>query len=190
MTETPAKHSNIHTAAEVVRSGGVIAYPTEAVWGLGCDPWNQSAVKKILTIKRRPVEKGLILVASDQKQLEPLLSSLTDEQRERLNQSWPGPVTWLIPDSEKWVPEWVRGEHSSVAVRVSSHPVVRELCEKWGKPLVSTSANRAGEEALREQQAVTSLLGDEVDIVVTGKTGESSSPSRICDLVTGQVLRQ
>ena len=180
---------SVEAAASIVRDGGVIAYPTEAVWGLGSDPWHQKAVEKILEIKRRPVEKGLILVASRQEQIAPLLDNLSREQRELLNGSWPGPVTWLIPDPHKWVPEWVRGEHSSVAVRVSAHPVVRDLCESWGKPLVSTSANRAGQDPLVEQVAVEAELGAELDGIVEGQTGDSTSPSRICDLVTGQILR-
>ena len=181
--------NNLDAAAAVVRDGGVIAYPTEAVWGLGCDPWNREAVDRILTIKRRPVEKGLILVAASEDQVMPLLESLSDQQRTLLKDNWPGPVTFLIPDLQGWTPEWIRGQHSSVAVRVSDHPLVKELCELWGKPLVSTSANRAGEEALREQSEVYSQLGNELDLVVDGNVGIQASPSRICDLVSGQVLR-
>ncbi len=178
-----------HAAARIISDGGVIAYPTEAVWGLGCDPWNQVAVERILTIKRRPVDKGLILVAADENQIAPLLDSLNSEQRQLLRDRWPGPVTFLIPDPLGWTPEWIRGQHSSVAVRVSAHPLVHALCEQWGKPLVSTSANRAGQEALRVQDEVAVLLGDEVDMLVSGATGASLSPSTICDLKTGNVLR-
>ena len=176
-------------AAAAVSGGGVIAYPTEAVWGLGCDPWNKDAVERILTIKRRPVEKGLILVAADKSQLAPLLEPLTKEQHQLLDETWPGPVTWLIPDANKWIPEWVRGQHASVAVRVSAHPVVQALCKSWGKPLVSTSANRAGEPAHTTHLGVSAEMGEEVDMVVAGQTGEQTSPSRICDLVSGKVLR-
>ena len=176
-------------AAAAIAGGGVIAYPTEAVWGLGCDPWNRSAVERILEIKRRPVEKGLILVAANKQQIAPLLESLTHQQLQQLDESWPGPVTWLIPDTQSWVPEWVRGQHSSVAVRISAHPVVQALCESWGKPLVSTSANRAGEPAHTTHMGVSSEMGEEVDMVVAGQTGEQTSPSRICDLVSGKVLR-
>ncbi|MTI14191.1 threonylcarbamoyl-AMP synthase [Sansalvadorimonas verongulae] len=181
--------ASVEAVCSVIRGGGVIAYPTEAVWGLGCDPWNQKAVERILEIKRRPVEKGLILAASDQEQIAPLLEGLSQKQKKLLDDSWPGPVTWLIPDPNQWVPDWVRGQHNSVAVRVSAHPVVRELCESWGKPLVSTSANRAGEDALVEQVDVVAQLGDELDCIIEGKTGDSTAPSRICDLVTGHILR-
>ena len=177
------------TVKSVLAGGGVITYPTEAVWGLGCNPWDQGAVQRILLIKRRPEQKGLILVAASQEQLAPLLEPLTEDQRRLLNQTWPGPVTWLIPDPNNWVPRWVRGQHTSVAVRVSAHPVVQELCHAWGKPLVSTSANRAGEPAHTTLMGVDAELGSEVDMVIKGETGPQASPSQIRDLLSGQVLR-
>ncbi len=183
------KDHNSADAAKVIGEGGVIAYPTEAVWGLGCDPWNQTAVQRILAIKGRPVDKGLILVASSMEQLSPLLTPLTDAQKQTLADHWPGPFTFLIPDPHQWAPAWIRGVHSSVAVRVSNHPLVRELCEAWGKPLVSTSANRAGEQALRSYKDVLAQLGAEVTCVVPGEVDETASPSRICDLINGAVLR-
>ena len=181
---------DVIVAAEAVAAGGVLAYPTEAVWGLGCDPWNREAVQQILTIKRRPMEKGLIMVAADESAIAPLLKHLTPEQIKRMRQTWPGPVTWVIPDSQGWAPEWVRGSHSSIAVRISRHPVVQALCQSWDKPLISTSANRAGEEPLRSQGDVEALLGDEVDFIVPGTVGDlESEPSRIFDLVSGKQLR-
>ena len=181
--------NDIALATQVMRDGGVIAYPTEAVWGLGCDPWQHAAVERILTIKGRSVSKGLILVASRMAQLQPLLAPLSAEQQQVLASHWPGPFTFLIPDPDQWAPAWVRGEHDSVAVRVSAHPVVRELCECLGKPLVSTSANRSGAGALRCYADVIDELGSELDAVVDGDVDENASPSRICDLVSGRILR-
>ena len=181
--------NDIALATQVMRDGGVIAYPTEAVWGLGCDPWQHAAVERILTIKGRSVSKGLILVASRMAQLQPLLAPLSAEQQQVLASHWPGPFTFLIPDPGQWAPAWVRGEHDSVAVRVSAHPVVRELCECLGKPLVSTSANRSGAGALRCCADVIDELGSELDAVVDGDVDENASPSRICDLVSGRILR-
>ncbi|ENY6666857.1 L-threonylcarbamoyladenylate synthase, partial [Pseudomonas aeruginosa] len=129
-------------AARVVREGGVIAYPTEAVWGLGCDPWNEDAVYRLLALKARPVEKGLIVVAANIHQLDFLLEDLPDVWLDRLAGTWPGPNTWLVPHQER-LPEWVTGVHDSVAVRVTDHPLVQELCHLTG-PLISTSANPAG----------------------------------------------
>lgn len=112
-------------AARVVREGGVIAYPTEAVWGLGCDPWNEDAVYRLLALKARPVEKGLIVVAAHIQLLDFLLEDLPDVWLERLAGTWPGPNTWLVPHQDR-LPEWVTGVHDSVAVRVTDHPLVQE----------------------------------------------------------------
>ena len=100
-------------AAEVLLRGGVIAYPTEAVWGLGCDPFNETAVEHLLQIKRRPMHKGLILVAANLQQIEPLLRNLNSADRARVTSSWPGPVTWILPDPTNLIPHWVKGNHNS-----------------------------------------------------------------------------
>lgn len=180
---------DINQAAEVLKNGGIISYPTEAVWGLGCDPWNRDAVYKILQLKKRPVEKGVILIGSSTEQFTPLLNSLSSEEKSRLNATWPGPYTWLIPDLEGWVPEWVRGQFNTVAVRVSAHPVVKALCDAAGMPIISTSANLAGHEPLLTQAGVEEEFGLLLQGVVSGKTGEQKAPSIIQDLRTGQLVR-
>lgn len=185
-------HSDIfdpNAIADCINLGGVIAYPTEAVWGLGCDPYNQSAVDKLLQLKCRPVNKGLIIVASDIEQLDFLLQDLSSEQIQKLEESWPGPVTWLIEDVNNRIPSWIKGDFSSVAVRVSAHPTVKQLCKAFGGFLVSTSLNPAGgEPALTEKQS-RAYFGDKVDCYVCGDIGSSSKPSRIFELSTGRVIR-
>ena len=117
----------VQRVARVVRQGGVIAYPTEAVWGLGCDPWNEEAVYRLLALKERPMHKGLIVVADDIEQFDFLLDDLPEVWQERLAGTWPGPNTWLVPHQNR-LPEWVTGQHDTVALRVSDHPLVRALC--------------------------------------------------------------
>lgn len=177
----------VKRAAKKVREGGVIAYPTEAVWGLGCDPWNEDAVYRLLAIKARPVEKGLILVADDIRQFDFLLADLPQAWQERLAASWPGPNTWLVPHQNR-LPEWITGQHDSVALRVTDHPLVRELCALTG-PLVSTSANPAGRPAARSRLRVEQYFRGELAGVLDGKLGGRRNPSLIRDLVTGQVVR-
>lgn len=179
----------VKQAARCLAAGGIVAYPTEAVWGLGCDPMNQEATLTLLQIKGRPVEKGMILVAASAGQLSPLLDPLTRGQRRALADTWPGPVTWVIPDPEGIVPWWIRGDHASVAVRVSAHPVVKALCTAFGGPVVSTSANRAGQQPARTRLQVLSRLGASTDLVLPGALGKETRPSTIRDLVTGRVLR-
>ncbi len=180
---------HIRLAARCLLSGGVIAYPTEAVWGIGCDPWNERAVYRLLAIKQRPVNKGLILVASSLEQLGPLYDPLTAEQQAALDQTWPGPNTWLIPDPHNLIPAWIKGEHRSVAIRVSAHPVVVELCDRFGGMLVSTSANLAGKPEIRSRLKLQLKLGAKLDFVVPGQLGPESEPSAIRDLASGRVFR-
>ena len=179
----------LNLAADAVAKGGVIAYPTEAVWGLGCLPWSQNAVEKVLTIKERPVEKGVILVGMSEEQFDPLLAPLDKVERERLSAHWPGPYTWIVPDPEGWAPEWVRGQFDSVAIRVCDHPVVRYLCAAVGSPLVSTSANKAGEAPLLTMAQIEQQFADVLDFIAPGETGTAQSPSEIRDLKTNRVIR-
>lgn len=176
-------------AVKAIENGGVIAYPTEAVWGLGCDPWCDYAVFDLLQMKQRPWQKGLILVASDMMQVAPLLDHLTKTQLSKLEMSWPGPVTWVLPDPEGWVPEWSRGEHSSVAIRVSAHPMIKQLCDRFGRPIISTSANLAGKEPARSKQQLDARLYPYLDYVMPGETLGLSQPSVIRDILTDQVYR-
>lgn len=175
-------------AVRALRAGGVVAYPTEAVFGLGCNPRDEAAVQRVLDAKHRRVDKGLILVAADLDQLRPYLSPLDPTQTAILRDTWPGPVTWLVPAAEE-CPAWLRGRHSSVAVRVSAHPVVRELCRRFGGPIVSTSANRSGREPARDARSVRRAFGPVVDAIVNAPVGGAQRPSEIRDLVSGAILR-
>ena len=177
----------IQQAARVVRNGGVIAYPTEAVWGLGCDPWNDEAVERLLALKDRPVHKGLILVAAEVEQFDFLLEDLPEIWLARLAGSWPGPNTWLVPHQNR-LPEWISGQHDSVALRVSDHPQVRALCRLTG-PLVSTSANPAGRPSARSRLRVEQYFPGQLDAVLGGALGGRKNPSLIRDLISGDVSR-
>jgi L-threonylcarbamoyladenylate synthase len=177
----------VQRVAQVVRQGGVIAYPTEAVWGLGCDPWNAEAVFRLLALKERPMEKGLILVADSIHQFDFLLADLPDAWQDRLASTWPGPNTWLVPHQDR-LPEWIVGKHASVALRVSDHPLVRDLCALTG-PLVSTSANPGGRPAARSRLRVEQYFPRQLDAVLDGPLGGRRNPSIIRDLLTGEVVR-
>jgi len=180
---------HLQRAVRHLDAGHVIAYPTEAVWGLGCDPFNREAVLRLLQIKRRPLSKGMILVAGSMAQIGDLLAGLSNEQRRVLDTGWPGPVTWLLPDPDRLIPPWIRGEHDKVAVRVSAHPLVTALCRRHGGPIVSTSANRTGQPPARSRLQLAARLGNRVDFVVPGTLGGRSSPSPIRDLVSGEWIR-
>ncbi|MDF3920096.1 MAG: L-threonylcarbamoyladenylate synthase [Pseudomonadota bacterium] len=175
-------------AVAALRRGGIIAYPTEGVWGLGCDPDDERALSALIALKGRASEKGLILIAGDIRQLAAWLEGVDDDAMARLAASWPGPNTWLIPDNGRAAP-LLRGSHSTLAVRVSDHPLVQALCAAWGGPLVSTSANRAGEPPAMSASQVRETFGEALDAVVEGPLGGRDRPSTIRDLMTNEVLR-
>ncbi|MGN6512623.1 MAG: L-threonylcarbamoyladenylate synthase [Lysobacteraceae bacterium] len=177
-------------AAVRLRQGGVIAYPTEAVWGLGCDPFDEAAVLRLLAIKQRPVDKGLILVAGTLDQFDALLDweRLPTDRREAVHASWPGPHTWIVPATGR-VPPWITGAHAGVAVRVSAHPVVAALCAAFGGPLVSTSANLAGAPPAFSRAALEPAVVALCDGVCEGETGGLSAPTAIVDAASGTRLR-
>lgn len=184
----------IKRAAAVIWSGGVIAYPTEAVWGLGCDPENERACLNLLQIKQRQVEKGMILIAGSLNQFSGLLAALSSEQRATLARTWQqqektGAVTILVPDPLNQVPWWVKGRHPAVALRVSRHPLVQALCEAFGGALVSTSANISGNPPARSRLMLEKQFGSQLDFILPGELGGENKPSRIIDLETGKTLR-
>ena len=182
--------ADITRAAHLLLCGGVIAYPTEAVWGLGCDPRNEGAVLRLLALKQREVDKGLILIAADEAQLAPYINmaALEDAQRDAVRGSWPGPNTWIVPASTH-APAWITGMHSGIAVRVSAHPTVIALCNAFGGALVSTSANRAGEPAPSSRDALDPIIVAGVDAISIGETGELLRATAIRDARSGDTLR-
>ncbi|WP_417447735.1 Sua5/YciO/YrdC/YwlC family protein [Idiomarina abyssalis] len=176
-------------AHNAVRTG-VIAYPTEAVFGLGCDPTNEVAIQKLLSLKQRPAEKGLILIAADYSQLLPFVedSAIPQDKRFSVLSHWPGPVTLILP-VRKSVSPLLTGGRDTIAVRVSAHEPVRELCRALGHALVSTSANLTGQEPARTAAEVRLQFGDSVDWIMDEATGRAANPTRIINPFNNQVVR-
>ena len=184
----PAVSFRMRLCANALAGHGVIACPTEAVWGLSCDPFSDVAVQRLLDLKQRPAHKGLILVAGDESQLAFLLDDLPEALQRKIRVSWPGPNTWLVPHRGR-VPSLVHGRFESVAVRVSGHPLVRALCQVHGGPLVSSSANVAGSPAPKTLLAVRNYFGNRLDAVLPGAVGGSQRPSIIRDVFSDEVFR-
>jgi L-threonylcarbamoyladenylate synthase len=191
LTETysqPVSAHKLRTAARQLRYGRVIAYPTEAVYGLGCDPTNIDAVQSVLDIKGRPAEKGLILIGADFEQLLPYIDLEGIRDLPRVLDTWPGPVTWIIkarPD----VPAWLRGAHDSVAVRVTAHPLAARLAKTFGKPLVSTSANPSGRPPARSALKTRRYFCREKIFIIPGSLGGELNTTAIFDAQTNARLR-
>ena len=175
-------------AVEYLKDGKIIAYPTETVFGIGCDPYQEQAVQRIFHIKKRPSTKKFILISSSYKQLEEVVD--TKRISQEVLESWPGPNTWLVPPNDK-LPKWlIDKENGLIAVRVSSHDAVNEICEKFGKPIISTSANLYNSKILKDYKEVESIFSKEIDYLVIGDTGEYDKPSIIRNMLTGEILRK
>ncbi len=179
---------HLKRAAAILHAGGIIAYPTEGVWGLGCDPDNAEAVLHLLALKQRPWQKGLILIAADYEQLAPFVKA-SPIMVKRARATWPGPVTWILPARDS-TPQWLRGIHHSVAVRVTAHPVVAGLCRRFGGALVSTSANIGGHPPARRRLQVQRDFGSDLDYIVPGPLGTQRGATEIRDARSGVIIRR
>lgn len=172
----------------MLRDGGVIAYPTEYCFGFGCDPRNTQALSRLLKIKQRKPEQGLILIAANLEQIS-CYAELNELLRlPQISNSWPGPSTWLMPAKENVSP-WLRGEYSSIAMRISGHPVCLSLCREFDHPIVSTSANRHAQDALLNAADVGREFAQELDYIVDAPVGSTTQASTIRDAITGQQFR-
>lgn len=178
---------HLNLAAKTLNQGGIIAYPTEAVFGLGCYPEDVYSVARILSLKGRSVRKGLILIASNLEQIDSYVE-YPDDVRQKISATWPErPITWVLPAKAN-VPGWVTGYKGTVAVRISAHPIVQALCKKVGV-IVSTSANPARKSPATNAFKVRSYFGDEIDYILPGNTGGKTLPTEIRDAISGKVLR-
>jgi L-threonylcarbamoyladenylate synthase len=174
--------------AEVLRAGGVIAYPTEGVFGLGCDPRNETALRRILHIKGRTESKGLILIGTSEEQLWEYASEVDAARMTQVRGTWPGPVTWIFPARAE-LSALITGGRTTVAVRVTSHPGAAALCKAFGGALISTSANISGAAPARRRLQVQRMLGAHIDAIAPGRVGERRGPSEIFDASSAQMLR-
>jgi len=181
---------NPSQVVSVIAAGGVIAYPTEAVYGLGCDPDNDKAIEKLLQVKQRPWQKGLILVAANYAQLRPYIdeSKLTATQLQSVFAKWPGPFTFIMPINPG-ISKLLCGRFNSLAVRVSAHAGIQAICNAIGKPLVSTSANLSGQEPAMSVDEILITFNSKIDAVVSGELGVEGKPSTITDVLTSKILR-
>ncbi|WP_022976702.1 L-threonylcarbamoyladenylate synthase [Nevskia ramosa] len=179
----------IAIAAALLKQGGVIVYPTEAVWGVGCDPQNHKAVMRLLAMKNREWQKGLILIASDIEQVEPYIDMPSRMAWRRATATWPGASTWVFPATD-YCPMWISGERSTVAVRVTAHPLAARLCDEFGGAIVSTSANRAGDPPARSASDARIALRNRFDLLVPGALGGLDQPTIIRDSANGNILRR
>lgn len=171
-----------------LKHGGVIAYPTESCYGFGCDPSNRRAVQRILKLKRRPQHKGLILIASSYEQVAPYIQPLTPAEQRKLQADGAQAITYLMPVKPS-CPRWLRGEHDTLAVRMTAHPFAKNLCRIAGSALVSTSANRSGMRPAKTYAECQRMFGKKV-WVLRGRVGKRKRPSTIKAWGGDRIVRQ
>lgn len=182
--------AELDTAAALLHDGGVLGYPTEAVFGLGCDPHDRAAFGRVFALKQRPATQGVLLIAADFGQVERYidLAAVPGEVLRQVRRSWPGPHTWVFPRSAA-VPGWVAGAHAGVALRVTAHEPAAALCRAFGGALVSTSANPHGQPPARDANVVARYFGDALDGLLDAPLGGQSGPTTIRDALTGAIIR-
>jgi L-threonylcarbamoyladenylate synthase len=178
--------NKIKQTIKVLRQGGIILYPTEGVYGLGCDPFNETAVLRLLKIKRRNVNKGLILIATNWQQVKDLLKINIEQCAASKKSNYP--TTWVLPATKK-APRWITGKFNSIAIRVTSHPMAKKICQKFGGPIVSTSANLTKKAPVKNLKQVDKKIICNIDFVVHGRVGNLGKPTRICDIERAEILR-
>ena len=184
-----ANHFHVLRAARHLRAGGLVAHATEGVWGLACDPFDGRAVARLLAVKNRDPGKGLIVIGAAPSCFEPELEGLSETERRAVEASWPGAVSWLVPNAR--FPWWIGGRSgagSCVAIRVPGHAQARAICAAYGGPLVSTSANPSGRPSTAKELRVRRWFQGSVDYVVPGRTSARNRPSELRTL-DGSVLR-
>lgn len=178
--------TQVDEACLLLTHGKVVAYPTEAVYGLGCDPFNKGAVEKIIALKHRSMDKGFIILIADWSQLIPLIGPVSDSLLDSVRESWPGPVTWVFPRAAT-IPDWLCGQHDSIAIRMSAHPIARQLCAD--APVLSTSANLSNHAPAFDLAQLREQFPTGIDALLAGDLGGASQPSAIYDVRSGQRLR-
>ena len=204
-TDSNQSSLSIEQAATRLKQGQLLAYPTESVWGIGCDAYNETAVSRILSIKQRPIDKGMIVITDSIARIDPLLACLSLRQRQQVLDSWDTKTTlntnqaqtWLLPIPQALntpIPQWITGEHDSVAVRVIAHPLIAQLCAHMvsiANPfgfIVSTSCNPSGQPPATNFDEAFAYFGDEINYLDAPTLGYAK-PSQIRDALTGQVIR-
>lgn len=180
----------VDAAAALMRRGGVLAYPTEAVFGLGCDPHNRDAFERLFALKQRPPTQGVLLIAADFAQVERYidLAAVPAEVLAQVRESWPGPYTWIFPRSSE-VPDWVAGAHAGIALRVTAHAPAAALCRAYGGAIVSTSANPHGQPPARDAATAAGYFGAALDGLLDAPTGNQDRPTLIRDALSGAIIR-
>ncbi|MCW8922256.1 MAG: L-threonylcarbamoyladenylate synthase [Gammaproteobacteria bacterium] len=178
-----ASHFAIRYAVHQIRHGGIIVYPTETVYGLGCDPMNLNAVNYLNHLKQRQPDKGLILLAHNLDLFSNYIEILSADDRKKILHT-ETPTSWIVPVKTS-LPDWLTNKQRTIAIRISQHPVVTELCQQLGHPITSTSANLSGKKTIINALQAHKYFHDKVDAILIDDrhlSGQASTIKRLDDL--------
>ena len=178
---------NINQAANIIKNGGLIAYPTETVYGLGADPYNAEAIQKIFTAKGRAEDKGIILLIRGVDDLSTLVHTVSPTAQILIEVFWPGPLTLVFRANRDLSPALLGGR-DTIALRHSSSSVASRLLFVLGGPLTSTSANRSAEPPARSACEVENALGDHLDLILDGGPSDTTLPSTLVDVSSDRAI--
>jgi L-threonylcarbamoyladenylate synthase len=174
--------------ARIILKGGIIAYPTEAVFGLGCDPYNVQTVLRLLHTKKRNIGQGLIVIGAEYRHLAPLIEPIDESIMEKIQHHRQQPITWLVPAPPQ-APYWLTGDHTQIAVRLTTHPLAQAICRQIDQALVSTSANIHSQPPARTTLAVRHHFRNQLDYICSGAVGSLKKPTEIRDALSDRVIR-
>ncbi len=178
----------VSKACEVIRAGGLLVYPTESVYGIGCNPNNTTALKKLLNLKKRSPEKGFILVASDFSMFKDFVKPLPKDTLERIKKHWSEPVSWVVPAVDH-CPKLLTGNRNTLAIRVSAYPFIQAMCKQLGHAITSTSANISGSDPITQVNGLIAEFANDVDYIVPLSLEKQNSPTPLFDALSGKRLR-
>ncbi len=186
-----SEYTVIERAAEVVREGGVILYPSDTIYGLGCDPFCKSAVRRIFEIKKRPGEKGLLVLVPSSDWLERLARGVDSDLLKVCERFWPGPLT-IVLKARRELSRELTGREGKIGIRWPANPFLQEWMERIPGPIVSTSANLSGGEVITSASELQELFGSEVDLFVQSEEPVRGTPSTVVDFTCTppEILRQ
>jgi L-threonylcarbamoyladenylate synthase len=177
----------LKAAVETLRTGGIVAYPTETFYGLGVKFDIEQSLKKLYEIKQRPKDKAMPLIISEKRLLISIASSINSAAESLIDGFWPGPLTLLVPAKEN-ISEWLTAGTRKIAVRVPGESFALELARHAGFPITSTSANISGLPPARDTATIRKYFPDDIDLIVDGGETPGGLPSTIVD-TTGNVIR-
>lgn len=178
--------STVNAAVQIIRNGGVVAFPTETYYGLAVDPANESALRDLYRLKQRESEKPVLVLIDNSNSLGSVVSDVPDVYRPLMAKYWPGPLTLIFP-AKKTLPSLLTGHTDTVGVRVSPHPVAAALVQTMGKAITATSANLSGNNPARSAGEVKSIFGNRIDYILDGGETAGGRCSTLVGLKDGKL---